>query len=189
VTGTARVRSGRSIALLRGINVGGHNMVAMADLRALFEKLDFGEVKSLLQSGNLVFRGDRRPTPDIERLLEAESARRLKLKVDFFVRSAAEWNSLVAENPFPEEAARDPGHLVLMCLKESPDSRRLQTLQAAIVGRERFRAHGKHLYIVFPDGMGTSRFTNALIERQLATRGTARNWNTVLKLDGLATPP
>jgi uncharacterized protein (DUF1697 family) len=188
LTRTARVQSSLSIALLRGINVGGHNMVAMANLCALFEKVGFSEVKSLLQSGNLVFRGDRRPAADVERLLEAESARRLALNAHYFVRSAAEWSRLIAENPFSEEAERDPGRLVLMCLKDAPSSKSLRALKAAVVGRETFRANGKHLYIVFPDGMGTSRFTNVLIERHLATSGTARNWNTVLKLNRLATP-
>ena len=101
------------IALIRGINVGGRNTVAMADLRALVERLGFAGVKSLLQSGNLVFQGDRRASADVERLCEKESATRLAIEADFFVRSAAEWKAVVAENPFPKQAAADPAHLVV----------------------------------------------------------------------------
>jgi uncharacterized protein (DUF1697 family) len=174
-----------NVALVRGINVGGHKKIAMADLRALLQTLGFADVKSLLQSGNLVFRNDRRSSAHVERLLETESAKRFALEADFFVRTAEEWNRLVTENPFRKEAQRDPGHMVLMCLKAAPEDTDIKALQAAIAGPEIVRANGRHLYAVFPDGIGPSRLTNAVIERTLRTRGTARNWNTVLKLHAL----
>jgi len=73
-------------------------------------------------------------------------------------------------------------------LRRAPDAKAVKALQAAIQGREVVRASGTHLYIVYPDGVGRSRLTNALIEKKLDTRGTARNWNTVLKLNALANP-
>lgn len=175
-----------NIALIRGINVGGHRKVAMAELRDLLTELGFADVRSLLQSGNLVFRSDRRTAAVVERLLEAETARRMGLQTDFFVRGAEEWNSVIARNPFPAEAERDPGHLVVMCLKDAPEKKDVKALQAAIAGPEVVRADGRHAYIVYPDGIGTSKLTNALMEKKLGTRGTSRNWNTVLKLDALA---
>ena len=105
--------------------------------------------------------------------------------VEFFVRSASEWESIVARNPFRNEAKRDPGHLVAVFLKDSPDRTRAAALHAAIVGRETARVDGREAYIVFPDGIGRSRLTSMLIEKALGTRGTARNWNTVLKLGSL----
>jgi len=128
--------------------------------------------------------GERPPT--LERLLEAEAEKRLALKTDFFVRTAKEWEGVVAHNPFRKEAMRDPGHLVVMFLKDAPSVTGVKALQKAITGREVVRAAGKHLYIVYPDGIGRSRLTNALIDKQLGTRGTGRNWNTVLKLAALA---
>lgn len=174
------------IALLRGINVGGHKLVAMADLRNLLTQLGFADVRSLLQSGNLVFRGGSRRGSRLERLLETEVERRLGLQSDFFVRTAEEWSEVVARNPFREEARRDPGHLVVMLLKAPPEAPSMKALQAAIQGPEVVRASGNYIYIVYPDGIGRSRLTNALIEKKLGTRGTARNWNTVLKLHALA---
>jgi len=174
-----------SIALLRAVNLPSHGKVAMADLRDLASHLGLADARTLLQSGNLVF-SDARKSGDLERLLEAEAEKRLGLRTDFFVRTAAEWKALIAHNPFPEEAKRDPGHLVVMCLKDAPDAKDVEALQAAIKDREIVRAVGRQAYLVYPDGIGRSRLTIALIEKKLGTRGTGRNWNTVLKLAALA---
>jgi uncharacterized protein (DUF1697 family) len=173
------------IALLRAVNLGAHNAVAMADLRDLLARLGFTDPRTILQSGNAVFRSGKRP-PVVERLLEKEAAARLGLATDFFVRTAAEWQALVAANPFPAEAERDPSHLVLMCLKAAPAPEAVAALQGSIAGRELVRAVGRHAYVVYSDGIGRSRLTIAVIERRLGTRGTGRNWNTVLKLAALA---
>jgi uncharacterized protein (DUF1697 family) len=173
------------IGLLRAVNLGGHNKIGMADLRELLVGLGMQDVRTLMQSGNLVFR-DARTTTRLERLLEDAAAKRLDLKTDFFVRSAADWKAVIAGNPFPEEAERDPGHLLVMFLKKAPHREDVTALQKEITGREVVRAIGRQAYIVYPDGIGRSRLTNALIERKLGTRGTGRNWNTVLKLGVLA---
>ncbi|OLC67938.1 MAG: hypothetical protein AUH78_27355 [Gemmatimonadetes bacterium 13_1_40CM_4_69_8] len=173
-------------ALVRGINVGGHKQVAMADLRQLLTHLGFADARSLRQSGNLVFRSKARSGAQLERLLEAEAKKRLSLEADCFVRTAQEWKAIVAHNPFPTEAERDPGHLVVMFLKQAPARKDVAALQAAITGPEVVRAAGRHAYIIYPSGIGPSRLTNALIEKKLGTRGTGRNWNTVLKLGALA---
>ncbi|MGZ7080520.1 MAG: DUF1697 domain-containing protein [Thermoanaerobaculia bacterium] len=173
------------IALLRGINVGGNKKVAMADLRDLLVRLRFGEPQSLLQSGNLVFRSDARKADELEKLLEKELEKRFGLQSDVFVRNAGEWPSVMAANPFHEEAERDPGHLIVMFLRDAPDAKSQDALRAAIIGRETFAVTGRHAYFVYPDGMGTSRLTGAVIEKKFQTRVTARNWNTVVKLGEL----
>ena len=173
------------VALLRAINLAGRAAVAMSDLRDLFTALGFTGVRTLLQSGNVVFRSPARSIATIERTLEAEAVERLGVPTEFFIRTAAEWQRLVANNPFAEEARSDPGHLLAMVLKRTPAQKDVEALQAAIKGREIVRAGEKHAYIVYPDGVGRSRLTNALIERTLGTRGTGRNWNTVLKLAAL----
>src|SRR5213595_2605991 len=109
------------IALLRGINVGGHKPVAMSDLRAFLTDLGFGDARSLLQSGNLVFTSEALAGAALEQLLEAEAEKWLGLQTDFIVRSQEEWASVIADNPFGDEARRDPGHLLVMALKDAPD--------------------------------------------------------------------
>jgi uncharacterized protein (DUF1697 family) len=174
------------VALLRAINLGGRTMVSMSDLRALLERLGFQDVRTLLQSGNVVFRGGRRTGSSLEDYLEAEVRKALGLQSNVIVRTSAEWAAVVARNPFPAEAKRDPGHLTVAFLKEAPPAKAVEALRAAIRGREVIQADGRHLYAVYPDGIGRSKLTHALIESKLGTRGTARNWNTVLKVNALA---
>jgi len=174
------------IGLLRAINLAGLNKVAMADLREMLTGLGFADVKTLLQSGNVVFRGRPRAMAGLEKALEGALRADLGVTTDFFVRSVPEWDALVAANPFPKEAQRDPQRLIALVLRDAVEPGRVKDLQRAIVGREVVRADGRQAYIVYPDGMGRSRLSIALIERKLGTRGTARNWNTVLKLQAIA---
>ena len=170
------------LVLLRGINVGGKSMVAMAELRAMFAEMGFADAKTLLQSGNVVFTAKGKAPAALEQPFEAEAEQRFRRRIDFFVRSAKDWQQIIADNPFSAEAKRDPGHLVVMCLKDAPAAAAVKALVAAIKGRETFRIAERNAYIVYPDGIGRSTLTNALIEKTLETRGTGRNWNTVLKL-------
>jgi uncharacterized protein (DUF1697 family) len=174
------------VALLRAVNVGGRGTLPMARLRELAAGLRFEAPETLLQSGNLVFRARASTKPlAVEHLLEAALASRLDVHADVCVRTAAEWRRLVERNPFPEEAESDPGHLLVMALKRPAGAAEVEALRASIAGRELVRAGGTHLYLFYPDGIGRSRLTAAVIERAVGTRGTARNWNTVLKLDAL----
>lgn len=173
-----------NVALLRGINVGGNNKVAMSDLRGLLAKLGLKDTQSLLQSGNLVFRSDAR-SGDLEQLLEAEAEKRLGLRTEFFVRTADEWRAVIARNPFRAAAQGDPSHLLVVFLKDAPDAKRVGALQAAITGPERVLAEGRQTYITYPAGIGGSRLTAGVIDRMLGARCTGRNWNTVLKLGAL----
>jgi uncharacterized protein (DUF1697 family) len=168
-------------ALLRAINLAGKNKVGMADLRELCDGLGFEEARTLLQSGNLVVRANAGAT-ELERLLHEETKRKLGVETDYFVRTVKEWEQVLAKNPYPNHAKRDPGHLLVMFLKNSPDRKQAAALDEAIVGRETARVDGRHAYIYYPDGVGTSKLTTAKIEKCLGTRGTARNWNTVTKV-------
>ena len=178
---------GRVIALFRAVNVGGR-LVRMADVKDVLIGLGLQDPQTLLQSGNAVFgvtAALARSTPAalearIERALHAKTA----VQSDTFVRTAAEWNAAIAANPF-DEARSDPAHMVLFTLRAEPGAAAITKLEASIKGRERVHAHGRSLYVVYPDGMGASKLTNVIIERALDTRGTARNWNTVLKLQAL----
>ncbi|MGH7591013.1 MAG: DUF1697 domain-containing protein, partial [Gemmatimonadales bacterium] len=104
---------------------------------------------------------------------------------EFFVRTAAEWHGVVAQNPFAAAAKDDPAHLVVLLLKRPAAPAQVKHLQAAITGPERVQGSGDHVYMTYPAGIGTSKVTNAVIERHLGARVTGRNWNTVLKLDAL----
>ena len=154
----------------------------MAALKEMFAGLDFEEPKTLLQSGNIVFGARKRDVASIEALLERETEQRLKVVTEYFVRDTKELDSLIRKNPFAVEAQKDPGHLLVMFLKDAPAAKHVAALQSAIRGPERVSASGRHLYVTYPDGIGRSKLTNTVIEKTLGTRGTGRNWNTVLKV-------
>jgi uncharacterized protein (DUF1697 family) len=172
------------VALLRAINVGGHRRVVMAELRAFLAELELEDPRTLLQSGNVVFKSPSRSSANLERLLETEAEKGLGLRTEFVIRSAREWKQIVAENPFRDEAKRDPSHLLVTLFKKTPAQKNLKALQASIRGRERVLTRRKQAYIIYPDGIGRSRLTSARIEKTLGT-GTGRSWNTVLKLAAL----
>ena len=139
----------------------------MSDLRELFGDLGFTNTKSLLQSGNLVFNNDRRTGATVERLLEKETAKRLGVSVDYIVRSADEWEHVIARNPFPKEAKNDPGRLVVFFLKTTSQAENLEALRTGIKGPESIHLDAKQLYVIYPDGIGRSKLTGTLIEKKL----------------------
>jgi len=153
----------------------------MTDLRDFLTKLGFDDVRSLLQSGNVVFGSRARTGAELERFLESESQKRFGIEIDFFVRAPEEWKSIIRQNPFRKEAELDPGHLVVMLLKSPPRPEDVAALQAAISVPEVVRAKGRQLYVFYPNGQGRSPLTNAVIEKKVG-RCTGRNWNTVMKL-------
>jgi uncharacterized protein (DUF1697 family) len=98
------------------------------------------------------------------------------------VRMASALKQIIAHNPFPTEAKNDPARLHVFFLKADANAKALAALNAAIKGRETAKGTGRNIYISFPDGMGESKLTTAIIQKHLGTRATARNWNTVNKL-------
>jgi len=172
------------VALLRGVNLAGRRSIAMADLRAFAEALGFTDVRTVLNSGNLVFESNELSAAKLEELFETEAEKRLGFRTAFHVRSPKEWQEMIARNPFPAEAKRDPARLIMFCLKKAPGAKAFAALQAAVVGPERVLGHGRHAYIYYPEGQGRSKLTIAMIDKTIGA-GTGRNWNTVTKLAAL----
>ncbi|HVE72146.1 MAG TPA: DUF1697 domain-containing protein [Thermoanaerobaculia bacterium] len=157
------------VALLRGVNVGGHRMVKMDALRATFEQLGYTNVRTLLQSGNVIFDAKTKP-----RDLDAH------IGTSVVLRTQAEIRKVIAANPFPQEAASDPGRLLVVFLSAALPSE--EPLRKVVAEGEKFVAKGKEIYIYFPNGAGRSKLAETLTEKKLGVVCTARNWNTVGKL-------
>lgn len=173
------------IGLLRAVNLGSHNRVNMVALRDLVGGLGHVDVRTVVQSGNVVFRGRTQAPARLEQLLERATAERLGVATDYAVRTAGEWAEVIAGNPFPAQAKSGPNRLLVMALKTAPDRKGASAFERAHEGSESIRIRGRHVYIVYPEGAGQSRLSGAVIEKRLGTRGTARNWNTVLKLGAM----
>jgi uncharacterized protein (DUF1697 family) len=173
------------IALLRGVNLGANRRVAMADVRRVLAEAGFGDVRSVLQSGNLVFEAAQGSDAAVETAVERALLDGLGLTTEVVVRTPAEWRAMIAANPYPEEAKSDPGRLVAMAMKSSP-RKDAEAHVNAIEGPERARVIGREAFIYYPDGQADTKVAGARLDRAMGARGTARNWNTVLRLADLA---
>lgn len=169
------------VALLRGVNVGGKNKLPMKDLAALFERLGCADVRTYIQSGNVVFTASaplarRLPALAAEAILE-----RFGLTVPVVIRSADELRALVDRSPFLRAGA-DPAHLHVMFLADAPGPRLVAALDPDRSPPDEFRVLGRDVHLRCPGGVARSKLTTAWFDRALETTSTARNWNTVLKL-------
>ncbi|MFD8546154.1 DUF1697 domain-containing protein [Streptomyces sp. NPDC059649] len=176
----------RQIALLRGINVGGHHPFPKARQRELAESLGLKDVTVLLQTGNLVFADPGAPPGETARRIEDRIAAELGLTVPVIVRTRDELAAAVAANPFPQAVA-EPKSLHVTFLSEVPaDTSRLDAIDQAAFAPDRFRLAGRELYLWCPDGIGRSKLAALVSRTPLGVTATARNWNTVTKLLALA---
>lgn len=171
------------VALLRGINVGGNKKVPMADLRAMTAKLGFEDPQTLLQSGNLVFGAKTQPPAKLEPLLEAATKKAIGVECSYLVRSAPEWDAIVAANPFVKQAKENPAYTVVTFCRDAPDAEALKKLRLEARGGEDFTVIGRELFMWYPNGQGRSKLAEAVSKNQLGTICSARNWNTVKKIE------
>jgi uncharacterized protein (DUF1697 family) len=173
------------VALLRGINVGKHRRVAMADVRAALEEAGYPDVNTHLQSGNVVLRAREPPRETVERAIEKALRTGLDLEIDVIVRTARELARITKGNPLIGPGT-DPATLHVAFLKSKPSAATAGALDSAAFGRDEFVLRGAELYLRYPEGYGRSKMTAAFFERTLRTPVTVRNWRVVTKLAELA---
>jgi uncharacterized protein (DUF1697 family) len=172
------------IALFRGINVTGNNMLPMPALRALLEENGCGSVQTYIQSGNAIFRSAMSDTARLEKRLAAAVAKSHGFEPRVLVLTREQIEKAAKGNPFPE-AIENPKSVHLFFLAETPAKPDLKGLEAIKAGRERFALKGRVFYLHTPDGFGTSKLAGRA-ERLLGVAATARNWRTVATLVGMA---
>jgi uncharacterized protein (DUF1697 family) len=173
------------IALLRGINVGGKNKLPMRDLAAMFEDVGCTNVRTYIQSGNVLFDA---PASQIRRLPACICERIRKdfgYNVPVIMRSADELAATVRSNPFAKKGA-DEKLLHVMFLADPPKPALVRQLDAHRSPPDEFRVKGREIYLYLPNGVAKTKLTNAYFDSKLATISTSRNWRTVNKLLELA---
>lgn len=173
------------VALLCGVNVGGARRVPMAPLAALVRDLGFTDVATYLQSGNVVLSSPV-PTAKVEPTLERALRARFGFPVEVIARTAAAFEAYAAANPFLEAASADPGRVALLVSKAAPKPDAVAELLARARGGERVAAARDALWVHYPQGIGASKLTPALVDRLVGSKVTARNWRTVVKLCEMA---
>jgi uncharacterized protein (DUF1697 family) len=176
----------RYLALLRGINVGGHNKVAMAELRELAIGLGHSEVATYIQSGNLVFSSDHLDAARLADALEAQIADQLGVRPAVVVLSGAELAQVIADNPFPAET--NPKCLHAVFRRDEVDQDGVAAVAGALQrakqagSRDEAAVVGRTVYLRTPDGLGRSELAAQLARSRVQATGTARNWATVTTL-------
>lgn len=172
------------IALIRGINVGGHRRLLMKDLRAILERLGLSNVKTYLQSGNVVFQSSSGDTCQLSHDIGKAISESCQFTPEVFVLSLEEWRSDIASNPFPEGEC-DPTSLHLFFLRSRPDSPDMGKLESLRSANEKFELSGTVFYLHAPDGIGRSKLA-ANVEKALGVVLTARNWRSVKAVMSIA---
>lgn len=170
----------RQLALLRGINLASKRRVGMADLRRLLEDAGHEDVRTHLQSGNVVLSSPLSPRK-LEARLERQLADALDFEVTVLVRTRAELTKVVAHDPLAAVASDRSRYVVSFLSKRLP-AKVARELESAEVAPEQLAVHGRELYAWHPNGLQRSPLSKLLDDRKLGVVSTARNWNTVVKL-------
>ena len=174
----------RQIVLLRGVNLGPRNRVAMAELREALEDAGFADVKTHLQSGNVVLSSNASPDR-VARKCEQLIAERFGLEIAVVVRTRKELAAIVKRNPLGK-IAKDPKRYQVTFLASKPGAATIGELEDAAAGKEQLVHAGRELYAWHPNGVGRSKLATLLSGPKLGVTGTARNWATVTALLALA---
>ncbi len=174
----------RQIVLLRGINIGSRNRIAMPQLRELLSSAGFDGVRTYVQSGNVVLSSDAAPE-QVARECEEQIATHLGLDIRVVTRTRDELAAVVRHNPLADVADNPKRYQVSFLAGELPAEAE-RRLAAAVVAPERFVAGARELYAWHPEGVARSRLWTLLGGPRLGVTATARNWTTVTSLLELA---
>lgn len=173
------------VALVRGINVGGQKSVRMEALRASFENAGLRDVRSYIQSGNVVFSAPQSEASGLGSLIERVVLRDFGYSVTVVVRTAAELREALRSNPFLREKGVEFSQLYLAFLSRSPSAKVRGAFSKLSFAPDRFCCMRREVYLHYPRGAGQTNLGHDTLERKLGVKATMRNWNTVTKLDAM----
>lgn len=173
----------RFAALLRGINVGGHNQVGMARLRELLvDTLGFEDVITVLQSGNVVFSAPASAKSTAAKRIASAVAEEFGCTIDVLLRDERAMAKVVSANPWPDRAKAEPAKVHVAFLSAQPAAAKVKAVDHDKFAPDELAVVGDAAYLWYPNGAGRSKLGAAVFERGLGVVATARNWNTVTKL-------
>jgi len=171
-----------AISMLRGINVGGHKIVKMESLRAMYESLGLRDAQTYVQSGNVVFRTAARDLAPLAKRIESKIEQTFGFRPGVMLRTSSELREVIRRNPFAKRKGIEPGKLLVTFLAAAPSPEAREKMLGIPAHPEELCIEGREVFVYYPNGMGRSKLSPALIEKTLKTSGTGRNWNTVTTL-------
>jgi uncharacterized protein (DUF1697 family) len=170
------------VSLLRGVNLGPHNRMKMDALRAVLEALGLRKVETYVQSGNAVFLAKVAANRALAAKIETAIEEDFGFQIPVILRTADELRRTVAANPFRCREDIEPAKLLVTFLESTPDKASGERLRELNTSPDEVHLVGRELFVYFPAGAGRSKFPWPKVDKMLQTHGTARNWNTVVKL-------
>ncbi len=175
------------ISILRGINVSGQKKILMADLKVLYEDLKFKDVKTYIQSGNVIFKSaEKSSNAGLAKRIEEAIFKKYSFDVPVIIRSEDEMKQIISENPFLKGKNIDEKKLHITFLSEIPSEENAMSIQSMDFFPDRFIIRNKEIYLLIPGSYGETKISNAFFEKKLKIKATTRNWNTVNKLTEMA---
>ncbi len=173
------------IALLRGINVGGKNKLPMEALKEIFADAGCEDVRTYIQSGNIIFNADAKLTQQLPTIIAAKIKTQFNYEVPVILRTARALEAIIENNPFNNPNA-NPKHLSVAFLSKKPSKPNVQALDPNRSPGDQWVLANNEIYLNFPNGIAKTKLTNAYFDRTLQCITTVRNWNTTTRLLALA---
>ncbi len=170
------------IALLRGINVSGQKKIKMVDLKISLEKLNFKDVVTYIQSGNIVFKSDNNSTIDLENKIHKKILKDFGFEVPTLVKTPQEVTNAFENNPFEKDTTKDPKLFYVVFLKNKPHPENIVKLKTYNYSPEEYVINDKIIYYYAANGAGNAKMSNNFFENKLKVQATSRNWRTTRKL-------
>jgi uncharacterized protein (DUF1697 family) len=170
------------VCLLRAVNVGGHAVIKMAELKALYESLKFHDVQTYVQSGNIVFRSESSDLDAVATKIRAAIEKRFHVTPGVMLRTVDDLKRIVKRNPFAKRSGIEPAKLHVCFLQSALSRAAISDLGKLTFNPEELVPSERELFIYFPNGAGNSKLPWRAVDRICGAPGTSRNWNTVNKL-------
>jgi len=170
------------ICLLRGINVSGQKKIKMADLKESLEKLNFKDVVTYIQSGNIVFKSEITSISELEKQIHDTILKDFGFDVPTLVKTPQQVSDAFEHNPFEKDATKDPKLFYVVFLKNKPQAENIAHLKSYDYSPEAYVLKDKIIYFYAANGAGNAKMSNNFFENKLKVQATTRNWRTTLKL-------
>lgn len=167
------------IALLRGINVSGHRMIKMEDLKNVLGELNFTNIRTYIQSGNIIFETEKKDPAYLEKQIEEKILNHFEFQVPVVIRTRTELDIIHNNNPFLGKRSEPADKLHVTFFPEQPEKEHLKKIEGLLFLPDEFIVSGREVYLFCPNGYGRTKLTNQFFENKLKLTATTRNWKTI----------
>lgn len=170
------------IALLRGINVSGQKLIKMEVLRKILQELDFENIRTYIQSGNIIFESKISDRRKLEKQIHDTIETHFGFQVPVVIVTPEELKNVTVKNPYPDHQAIDATQPYVAFLSDIPSNEAIEVFKAVDFGKDQYTINDNTVYLLYADSAGKSKLTNVALENKLKVKATSRNWKTILKL-------